>query len=187
MTLTTIWPRALQGSWRTSAKKLIPLALGVLLGLGAGGVITYQMNRLDVHRALADKVPDRLYVSLDCQHCQRALAALEQSAGARAMTIIPVDEARTPDRDRLCSSALRSLRDQDGSLLLRLLPDSHLCPKLVREARQWLESSRAGRDVAVPAWVLGAQLTEPGWSSATVQLLEREGVLTAGVALPRVD
>jgi hypothetical protein len=168
-------------------KKIVPLALGVLFGLGSAVGITYQMNALDPHMALAARAQDRLYVSVDCPHCQRALAALEQSAGARAMTIIPLDEARSPERDRLCGSALRSLRARDGNLLLRLLPDSRLCGKLVRGARQWLESSRAGRDVAVPAWVLGAQLIEPGWSSATVLRLEREGVLTEGAAAPRVD
>lgn len=173
-------------------RRYLSLALGAVFGLVMCTLLMFWLSALQVHQVLTEHAQNRAYVSLDCMHCQKALAAIAQYPGDNAIVVIPIDVVETPERDRLCAAAIRAIRD-GGGLRLRLLSEANLCRRLVREARAWLEAGDSGpwveaqgsgRPMEVPTWVVGGQRLSPGWSEENIAVLQREGVLSRDLEIP---
>ena len=161
-------------------KQYLFLAIGVVFGLAICTLLTFWLSTLRVHQLFTEHAPNRAYVSVECIHCQKALAAIAQHPGSNKIVVIPVDAIQSPERDRLCADAIRAIRDE-GGLRLSLLSESNLCGRLVKEARTWLERPDT---VAVPSWVIGGQLLTPGWSEENIAVLQREGILARDLEIP---
>lgn len=156
------------------------MVFGMAAGLAVSAGLVGWMNALEVHQRIVQDLPDRVYVSTDCIHCQAAITAITEHPGPRPLAIIPVDAFDSPARAQLCAAANRAMRDT-GALQLVFWSEAKFCRTLVAEARAFVE---ANDSVEVPAWVIGGEALAPGWTRENVTHLQRAGLLSAQFEFP---